>query len=108
MLKINGLYIQWNTTIIPKIVWNLFKKFENKCKNKHKVQIKLSKIQTCTTDLASYSLKLFWQLTLEWLSGARAQDKNKTYNYRFQFFLEIQLCNSGKNHYLTNGFRVAD
>ena len=36
----------------PKIVWSLFEKFENKCKNKHKVQIKLSKIQTCTTNLA--------------------------------------------------------
>ena len=27
------------------------KKFENKRKNKHEVQIKLSKVQTCTTDL---------------------------------------------------------
>ena len=78
-----------NTTIIIKIVWSLFKKFENKCKNKHKVQIKLSKIQTCTTDLASYSLTQwqFWQLTLKWLSGARAQDKNKKYYYCFLFLL---------------------
>ena len=61
------------------IVWGLFKKFENKCKNKYKVQINLSKIQTCTTDLASYSLTQwqFWQLTLQGLSGARAQDENK-------------------------------
>ena len=53
---------------------SLFKKFENKCKNKHKVQIKLSKIQTCTTNLASYSLMQwqFWQLTLKWFSGAHA------------------------------------
>ena len=43
-------------SIYLSIVRGLFKKFENKCKNKHKVQIKLSKIQTCTTDLASYSL----------------------------------------------------
>ena len=37
---------------------NTFKddKFENKCKNKHKVQKKLSNVQTCTTDLASYLL----------------------------------------------------
>ena len=33
----------------------VFKKFESKCKNKHKLQIKLSKIQTRTTDLTSYS-----------------------------------------------------
>ena len=30
-----------------RLVWSLFKKFENKCKNKHKLQIKLSKVQTC-------------------------------------------------------------
>ena len=34
MLKINGLKIQWNTIIIFKIMWTLFKKFENKCKYK--------------------------------------------------------------------------
>ena len=52
----------------------LFKKFENECKKKRKVQIKLSKIQTCTTNLASYSLMQwqFWQLTLKWFSGAHA------------------------------------
>ena len=55
-------------------MWSLFKKFENKCKNKHKVQIKLSKIQTCTTDLTQGE---FWQFTLKWLSGVRAQDKNR-------------------------------
>ena len=51
----------------------MFEKFGNKCKNKHKVQIKLSKIQTCKTDLDSYSLTQwqFWNLTLKWLSGAR-------------------------------------
>ena len=27
-----------------RLVWSLFKKFENKCKNKHKLQIKLSKV----------------------------------------------------------------
>ena len=43
----------------------------------------------CTTDLASYLLSQwkFWQLTLKWFSGARAQDKNKQYNYCFHFFL---------------------
>ena len=34
-----------------RLLRSLFKKFENKRKNKHEVQIKLSKVQTCTTDL---------------------------------------------------------
>ena len=68
---------------------SLFMQFENKCKNKHKVQIKLSEIQMCKTDFASHSLTQwqFWQLTLKWLSRARAQDKNKQYYYCFLFFL---------------------
>ena len=39
-----------------------FKKFENKCKNNHEVQIKLSRVQTCATDLASFLLtrSRFW------------------------------------------------
>ena len=43
----------------------------------------------CTTNLASYSLSRwkFWQLTLKWFSGARAQDKNKQYYFCFHFFL---------------------
>ena len=71
---------------------SLFKKFENKCKNKHKVQIKSSKIQPCTTDHASYSLTQwqFEQLTLKWLSGARAQDKNKQDFNCFSFNYAIQ------------------
>ena len=61
-----------------RLEWSLFK---NKCKNKHNAQIKLSKVQTCMTDLASYSLRQwqFWQLTFKWLSGARTQGKNKQY-----------------------------
>ena len=92
-----ALYLSW------RLVWSLFKKFENKCKNKHKVQIKLSKVQTCTTDLASYSLTRwqFWQLTLKWLSGACTQDKT---NF---FLIFIQLCDSRKIHsYLTREFCV--
>ena len=40
-----------------RLVWACLhvKKFENKCKNKHKVQKKLSNVETYTTDLASYS-----------------------------------------------------
>ena len=89
-----------------RLVWGLFKKFENKCKNKHKLQIKLLKVQMCTTDLASYSLTQwqFWQLTLEWLSGACVQDKNKQF-YGF-FLIVIQLCDSRKIHYLTSEFCV--
>ena len=50
----------------------------------------------CTTDLASNFLTKwqFWQLTLKWLSRARAQDKTKQYYcYFFFFFLHdfIQL-----------------
>ena len=52
MLRINGLFSE-----IPllsfKIVWSSFEKFENKCKNKHKVQIKLS--TSCTTDLGLFA-----------------------------------------------------
>ena len=82
-----------------RLVWSLFKKFENKCKNKHKVQIKLSKIQTCTTDLASYSLTQwqFWQLTLKWLSGARAQDKDKQCYCCFLFFLFYSIMRFKEN-----------
>ena len=74
-----------------RLVCSLFtcKRFENKFKNKHKMQIKLSNVETCTTDLASYSLTQwqFWQLTLKLLSGARVQDKNKRYYCWFLFFL---------------------
>ena len=40
-----------------RLVWSLFtcKKVWKQCKNKHKVQKKLSNVQTYTTDLASYS-----------------------------------------------------
>ena len=90
-------------------MWGVFKRFENKSKNKHKVQIKLWKVQMRTTDLASYSLTQwqFWQLTLKWLSGACAQDKNKQFYCCFLFFLIfIQLCDSRKIDYLTGEFRV--
>ena len=83
-------------------MWSLFtrKKIENKCKNKHKVQIKLSKVQTCTTDLASYSLTQwqFWQLTLKWLSRARARDKNKhCYCCFFVFLFLFNYAIQGKS-----------
>ena len=90
-------------------MWGVFKRFENKSKNKHKVQIKLWKVQMRTTDLASYSLTQwqFWQLNLKWLSGACAQDKNKQFYCCFLFFLIfIQLCDSRKIDYLTGEFRV--
>ena len=91
------------------------RKFENKCKNKHKVQKKLSKVQTCTTDLIdSYSLTQwqFWQLTLKvlrWLSGARAQElktNNTILLFSFFIIIFIQLCDSRKIHYLTREFQV--
>ena len=89
------------------LVWSLF--MCKKVKNKHKVQKKLSKVQTCMTDLASYSLTQWqvWHLTLKWLSGACAQDKNKQYYWCFLFFLIfIRLCDSRKIHYLTHEFHV--
>ena len=86
------------------------KKFESKCKKKHEAQ-KLSNVQTCTIDLAPYSPTQwqFWQLTLKWFSRARAQDKNNQYYSCFFFFfflIFIQLCDSGKIHYLTLEFHV--
>ena len=53
-------------------------------------KLKSSKIQTCTTDHASYSLtqlKKFEQMTFKWLSGARTQDKNKQDYNCVHFFL---------------------
>ena len=87
-----------------RLMWNLFtcEKFENKCKNKHEVQVKLWKVETCTTDLASYLLNQwqFCQLTLKWLSWARAQDKNKhhccflSYSYSIMRFKENPVPDS--------------
>ena len=58
----------------------------------------------CKTDCASYSLTQwqFWQLTLKWLSGACAQDKNKLSLSR----VFIQSCDSRKIHCLTSKFHV--
>ena len=49
----------------------------------------------CMTDLASYSLMQwqFWQLTLKWLSGVRAQDKNEQCYCCFLFFFFWFLFN---------------
>ena len=62
---------------------------ENQRSPKVKCHVYIEEIQMCTTDLASYSLTQwqFWQLTLKWLPGARAQDKNKQCYYCFLFFL---------------------
>ena len=65
----------------------------------------------CTTDLASNFLTKwqFWQLTLKWLSRARAQDKTKQYYCCFFFpFLQdfIQLCDSRIRDSCEIGFRV--
>ena len=58
----------------------------------------------CKTDCASYSLTQwqFWQLTLKWLSGACALDKNKLSLSR----VFIQSCDSRKIHCLTSKFHV--
>ena len=52
-------------------------------------------------------MTVLYQLTLKWLSEARAQDKNIQYYCRVLFFLIfIQLCDSRKIHYLTREFHV--
>ena len=83
--------------------WGLFKSLKKNAKNRHNEQIKLSKVQTCMTDLASYSLRQwqFWQLTSKWLSGACKQ-----YYCCFLRLIFIQLCDSKQTHYLTHEFRV--
>ena len=46
---------------------------------------------------------------MKWLSGARAQDKNKQYYCCFLFFFLIFIqfiCDSRKIHYLTREFHV--
>ena len=62
----------------------------------------------CTTDLVSFSLTQwkFQQLTLKWLSGARAQDKNKQdYNcFIFSYFPTIMRFK--KIRYQTREFRA--
>ena len=63
----------------------------------------------CTADLASYLLSQwqFWQLTLKWLSGARAlsiKPNNIIAVFFFSYF--IHLSNSRKIHFLTREFRV--
>ena len=73
-------------------------------------KLKSSKIQTCTTDHASYSLtqlKKFEQMTFKWLSGARTQDKNKQdYNCVHFFLFSLLLCESKKIRYQTREFRA--
>ena len=61
-------------------------------KNRHNTQIKLSKVQTCMTDLASYSLRQwqFWQLTSKWLSGACKQYYCCFLHVSFSFNYAIQ------------------
>ena len=57
----------------------------------------------CTTDLASNFLTKwqFWQLTLKWLSRARAQDKTKQYYCCF-FFLFCKIL----FNYAIQGFAI--
>ena len=74
-----------------RLVWSLFtwkKVWKQMWKQAQGTTKKLSKVQTCTTDLASYSLTQwqFWQLTLKWLSAVCSQEKNKQYYCCFLFF----------------------
>ena len=109
-----------------RLVWSLFT-----CKKVLKQMWKQAQgtkksCRSCTTDLTSYSPTQwqFWQLTLKWISGACAQDKNNQYYSCFLFFfwflfnyaiqgkpitwLENSTLNRTWNRYRTNreGFRV--
>ena len=81
---------------------SLFKKFENKCKNKHEVHV-YDQPWPC---LLAHAMAVFLTLTFKWLSGARAQDKTKQYYCCFLFSHFIQLRDSRKIHYLTREFRI--
>ena len=65
-------------------------------------KLKSSKIQTCTTDHASYSLTQwkFEQLTFKWLSGTRAQDKNKQ-DYNCVHFFLFSFYYAGQRKFVT-------
>ena len=51
------------------------------------------------TDLASYLLTQWqvWQLTVKWLSGARAQDETQQYYCCFLFFLFYSIMRFKEN-----------
>ena len=84
-----------------RLLRSLFKKFENKCTNKHE--------DTCTTDLDLAYLLMQWQFW-PWLSNGfleralRVKPNNIIAVFFFSYF--IQLCDSRKIHYLTREFRV--
>ena len=84
-----------------RLLRSLFKKFENKCKNEHQVKIKLTKVQTCTADLASYSLTQwqfwqFWQLTLKWNGFLKRALRIKPNNIIAVFLFSFNYTIQGK------------
>ena len=76
-----------------RLVWSLFtcKRVWKQMWKQAQGTKKVVEGQTCMTDLASYLLtqRQFLQLTLKWLPGARAQDKNKQYYCCFLFFSDF-------------------
>ena len=101
-----------NLYLSLRLVWSLFtckRVWKQNVKTSTRYKKKLSKGQTCTTDLASYSLmqRQFWQLTLKWLPGARTQDKNKQYYFRFLFFSDFySVMRFKENPLLENRYRT--
>ena len=87
--KDKRLWTQWNTSIILDIVWSLLKSLKTNVKTstgKTKV-VEDSNVYDWPCFLFANAIWKFQQLTLKWLSGARAQDKNKQDYNCFHFFL---------------------
>ena len=96
-----GFSLFWTEIPLYIYMWSLIKKCENRCRNKHKAQIKLSKVQMCMTDLAWYLLMQwqFWQLI--WNGFLESTLRIKTILPLFFFLTFTQLWDSWKIHYLT-------
>ena len=80
-----------------RLVWSLIKKFKKRCRNKHKVQIKVSKVQMCMTDFACYLLTQwqFWQLI--WNGFLESPLRIKTILRCFFFLLLLNYGIHGKS-----------
>ena len=68
-----------------RLAWSLFKKFENKCKNKHKLQIKLSKVQTCF--LFANAMTVLTAVDFEMAFWSARSGKKTNYIIAVSFFL---------------------
>ena len=92
-----GFSLFWTEIPLYIYMWSLIKKCENRCRNKHKAQIKLSKVQMCMTDLAWYLLMQwqFWQLI--WNGFLESTLRIKTILPLFFFLLLLNYGIRGKS-----------